>query len=41
VRVTHEVSAGTTHVVQWLASFSPSGREAVRSIGRFVHHEAQ
>lgn len=41
VRVTHEVSAGMTLVFQSLASFRSRGREAIRSIGRFVHHQAQ
>lgn len=39
VRVTHEVSPGMTHVFQSLATFSRRGREAIRSIGRFVRAE--
>jgi monoterpene epsilon-lactone hydrolase len=41
VQVTHEVSPGMTHVFQTLAAFNSRGREAIRSIGRFVQTTAQ
>lgn len=40
VQVTHEVSPGMTHVFQSLAAFSSRGRQAIRSIGRFVQETA-
>jgi acetyl esterase/lipase len=39
VRVTHEVAPGMTHVFQSLAMLGGRGREAIRSIGRFVRSE--